>query len=396
MRRRLQRLIALLFLDAALRRALLLLVLIASAPASAAGLQRIESSVVRILNHSQRADWYSPWNARPATQSSGSGFVVSGGLIMTNAHVVSDARHLVVYRNGDPSPYQVEVLHIAHDCDLALLRPLDAGLFADTPALQFGDLPALGSSVVTYGYPVGGRQIASTRGIVSRIENESYSHSGVDYHLALQTDAAINRGNSGGPVVKDGAVVGVAFQGSPDLENVGFFIPTEVVDHFLTDVADGAYDGYPELGISYSSLENPAARRKAGLAPDESGVVVDLVLSGSSADGLIAPNDVILEIDGHAVANDGTTVRDGLRVDLGVLLDTHQTGGVLRLRLLRDGTRLPVEVTMASHPMGLRFARVYDVPPRYYVYGGLVFVPLCFRPPRPQHTRDAGRLVGLE
>jgi S1-C subfamily serine protease len=363
------------FSGAALR-GVLLLVLVASAPASAAGLQRIEPSIVRILNYAQRADWYSPWDARRATQSSGSGFVVSGGLIMTNAHVVSDARDLIAYRNGDPSPYPVEVLHIAHDCDLALLRPLGAGLLADAPALRFGGLPAIGSTVVTYGYPAGGRQMASTRGVISRIENESYSHSGFDYHLAVQTDASINPGSSGGPVVQDGAVVGVAFQASPDLENVGFFIPTEVVDHFLTDVADGAYDGYPELGVSYSSLENPAARRKANLAPNESGVVVDLVLTGSSADGLVAPNDVILEIDGHAVANDGTTVRDGLRVDVGVVLDTHQTGGVLQLRLLRDGTRLPVEVTMAPYPMGRRFARVYDVPPRYYVYGGLVFVPL--------------------
>ncbi len=360
----------------ALRRALIL-VLVASGPATAAELDSIEPSIVRILNYAQQPNWYAPWDALRATQRSGSGFMVSGGLIMTNAHVVSDSRHLVVHRNGDPSPHRVEVLHVAHDCDLALVRPLEPELFSDAPVLQFGELPSLGSTVVTYGYPAGGRHIASTRGVVSRIESQLYSHSGADSHLAIQTDAAINPGSSGGPVVQDGAVVGVAFQAAQDLENVGFFIPTEVVDHFLTDVADGSYDGYPEFGISVSSLESPAARRKAGLAADESGVIVDLVLIGNSADGLVQPKDVILEVDGHLVANDGTIVRDGMRLGLGVLFDAHQTGDVIKLRLLRDGVRLLVEATMAPPSRQFRrFARAYDVLPRYYVYGGLVFVPL--------------------
>lgn len=361
---------------ATLRAALVAIGVLASAPSGAEDPERIEPSIVRILNYAQRVSWYAPWDALRSTQSSGSGFVVAGGLIMTNAHVVSDARHLVVYRNGDPEPHQAEVLHVAHDCDLALLKPVETDLLADAPALPFGGLPALGSTVETYGYPMGGRQIASTRGVVSRIEVKLYTHSGADYHLAAQTDAAINPGSSGGPVVQDGKVVGVAFQAAPDLENVGFIIPSEVVEHFLTDASDGTYTGYPELGISYATQESPAARRKAGLEPGESGVVVDYVFRDSSADGHIAPGDMILEIDRHAVANDGTVLRDGLRLDLGVLLDSHQVGDTARLRVLRDGARLPVELTMRAYPPLQRFAKVYDELPRYYVYAGLVFVPL--------------------
>ncbi len=236
--------------------ALLLLAIGWPAPAGASGAPEIERSLVRILNYSQRANWYAPWDALRSTQSSGSGFVVDGGLIMTNAHVVSDARLVVVYLHGDPSPHQAEVRYIAHDCDLALLSPVEPDLLAGVPALGFGKLPALRSTVETYGYPGGSRQIATTRGVVSRIEVELYTHSGADNHLAVQTDAAINPGSSGGPVVQDGSVVGVAFQAAPDLENVGFFIPPEVIEHFLTDVSDGVYDGYPELGASSSTLES--------------------------------------------------------------------------------------------------------------------------------------------
>jgi len=244
------------------------------------------------------------------------------------------------------------------------------------PALEQGGLPRLGSTVETYGYPAGGERISSTRGVVSRIEVNLYSHSEIDLHLTVQTDAAINPGNSGGPVVQDGRVVGVAFQAAAELENVGFFIPTEVVRHFLTDVRDGRYDGYPELGAFTSTLESPAARRRAGLAASESGVRVDTVMPRSSADGHLLPGDVILAIDGHPIANDGTVARDGVRLSYGVLLDAPQAGGSVRISLLRDGERLERELLMTPYAPIRRLGNRYDEAPRYYVYAGLVFVPL--------------------
>ena len=70
----------------------------------------------------------------------------------------------------------------------------------------------------------------------------------------VQTDAAINPGNSGGPVVQDGKVVGVAFQGFPGADNMGFFIPIPIVHHFLANLQDGRYDGFPDSGLSTTSL----------------------------------------------------------------------------------------------------------------------------------------------
>jgi hypothetical protein len=199
----------------------------------------------------------------------------------------------------------------------------------------------------------------------------------MDSHLTVQTDAAINPGNSGGPVVQDGRVVGVAFQGSPGLENVGFFIPTEVVDHFLEDAADGVYDGYPDLGVLTSNLENPAARAKAGMGADESGVSVDFVFQGSSADGHLVEGDVILAIEGEAVANDGTVRTDGLRFEFGILVDRLQSGEKLSLTVLRGGRRFDMQVPLFPlESYRQRYANIYDRLPRYFVYAGLVFVPL--------------------
>ncbi len=114
-----------------------------------------------------------------------------------------------------------------------------------------------------------------------------YVHSGPDAHLVVQTDAAINPGNSGGPVVQDGRVVGVAFQGFPGFDNMGFFIPIPVVRHFLEDLEDGSYDGFPDSGLETSPLLSPAYRRERGLPEDRSGAVVNRVVPGGTADGVV-------------------------------------------------------------------------------------------------------------
>jgi S1-C subfamily serine protease len=340
------------------------------------GQKSIERSVVRIENRAQRGDWYAPWNSRAPSYSSGSGFVIEGGRILTNAHVVSDARTILLHFDGDPTPHEARVEAIGHDCDLALVSPVEPGLLADYPFMRFGDLPEPGSSVETYGFPAGGQRISSTRGIVSRIEKSVYAHSGVDSHLTVQTDAAINPGNSGGPVVVDGRAAGVAFQASADLENVGYFIPSEVVAHFLEDVADGHYDGFPDLGIRVVNLENPAARRASKLRADQSGVRVDFVYPGSSADGFLNEGDVLLAIDGYPIANDGTIAIDGLRLDLGLIMDRRQAGELLPLEILRAGERELISVPMRVYPPFAAYRRLYDQLPRYFVYAGLVFVPL--------------------
>jgi len=230
--------------------------------------------------------------------------------------------------------------------------------------------------VETYGYPSGGDQISSTQGVVSRIDRQLYAHSAADGHLAVQTDAAINPGNSGGPVVQEGKIVGVAFQNNKAMESVGFFIPTEVIRHFLADAKDGTYAGYPDLAVRTASLENPAARRLAGMQEGESGVRVDWIAPDSSADGWLRTGDILLRIEGETIANDGSVASGELRLPFGLLVDRRQIGETLPVRILREGARKDLGIPLKGYPENLRYSNQYDRRPRYYVYAGLVFVPL--------------------
>ena len=345
-------------------------------PAVAAGIEELQQSIVRIVNHSQRGNWSSPWDASMVGEMSGSGFVIEGGLIMTNAHVVSDSRLLLIQTNNNPDVHVAEVVYIAHDCDLALIRPVEEGVLAGIPYLSFGELPELGATVDTLGFPAGGLRVSSTRGVVSRIEHQLYVHSGIDVHVSVQTDAAINAGNSGGPVMRGDEVVGVAFQTDLELQNVGYFIPPEVIERFLLDVKDGRYDGYPELGIDEANMLNPAFRSFAGLNDDETGVVIHRVAPGCSAEGLLQEGDLILAVSDLLVANDGTVSDEHSRLPFGLLVDRMQIGETVILDILRDGSRLKVNIPLRGNRLFQQRAHAYDRLPRYLVYGGLVFVEL--------------------
>jgi S1-C subfamily serine protease len=345
----------------------------AATPALESALRR---ATVKLTCVKQSPDYYNPWAEWYTRTSTGSGAVIDGGLVLTNAHVVAGSRYLTARTESDPAEYRAEVVHIDHQCDLALVRVLDPGFHGRVGPVAIADrLPTLGSTVATYGFPRGGESVSVTAGVVSRVEYAVYSHGGESF-LRVQTDAAINPGNSGGPVIQDGAVVGIAFQTDRQSENMGFMIPVPVIEHFLTDVRDGRCDGFPDLGIAFQKLDNPSHRRFLGMQERESGVLVTHAPPSFSAGGRLFPGDVLLAVDGTQVANDGSIPLGESRVPYTYRVDGRQVGERIDLLVLRGGRRLPVSFPVRRGESRIPVQRQHERLPRYLVYGGLVFQPL--------------------
>jgi len=350
-----------------------------SLPSPAAGYSSasLRESVVKIYVTSQREDYAQPWQASGIGGGNGTGFVIEKRRLITNAHVVSDARFIEVQREGDPDKYPATIEFVGHDCDLAVLNVSDPKFFESTRPLAFGSrLPELNDEVVVLGYPMGGTRISVTRGVVSRVDYSPYSHSGVDSHLVLQVDAAINPGNSGGPVMFDGKVVGLAFQGIMDSQNIGYAIPLPVIHHFLKDIADGVYQGYPELGVAWLDARNPALRRDLKLSDKQTGVVLSSIDPFGSAFNRLQAGDVLLNIDGYPVADDGTIVLDGNTVDFTELMERKQWGETITGNIWRQGATQQFNIPLKNPEDPFCYRYLYDRQPEYLMIQGLVFAPL--------------------
>jgi S1-C subfamily serine protease len=335
--------------------------------------EAIQKAVLRVEVSIARRDWSAPWKLEPPISGSATAFAIGPDRLLTNAHVVRDAQQITVKKNDGSAPAIATVEAVDDDCDLAVLRLPDKALLAGIHPLKIGALPAVGSSVTTYGYPLGGLELSTTTGVVSRFEAIQYGVLGA--HLAGQTDAAINPGNSGGPVVQGGLVVGVAFELLKAQQNIAFFIPAPIVRHFLDDLADGHYAGFPDLSASFSKLESPAARRERGLPEGRSGVIVEAIQSGSNLQGVLAPGDVLLSVEGERIADDGTYAFGTTRLPFGELLDMKSIGQTARFEVWRDGKAVTVPWT-ASRYAPWEHLRKARGAARYLVFGGLVFVPL--------------------
>ena len=338
----------------------------------------IRDSIVKIFCVSNSPDYDNPWNRRGPRRGYGSGCIISGQRILTNAHVVSNHTFLQVQLNGQAVKYNAHVAFISHEADLAILTVNDPNFFRGVKALDMGELPQVMDQVIVYGFPEGGNTLSTTTGVISRIEHRPYAHSFKNL-LAVQIDAAINPGNSGGPAIVEDKIVGIVMQQHKNFENIGYIVPTTIVKHFLDDVEDGNYDGFPRIGIRTQKLSNKSLKSMYKLDGSHTGVLVTNVIPGMLSEGILDSGDILTSVDNHPIADDGTVeFRRNERTSFYHFIQSHQYGDILHFSVIRGGRKVPVKMKLKRRLKEHYYISTceYDTKPKYYIYGGLVFSPL--------------------
>ena len=271
--------------------------------------------------------------------SSGSGVIFdASGLVVTNEHVVREPGTLsVVLSNGEQRPAQL-VSHDAPFNDLAVLRIPSGGL----KSLPFGDSAELdpGQTVIAIGSALFEYDNSVTSGIVSGL-GRRYLREGIFMEDLIQTDAAINTGNSGGPLVTlDGRVVGLVsnvvrrIAGFENIQGISFAISSRTMAPILDSIKRSGSYPRPYFGVDHLDLDVPTATQ-LGL-PTPEGALVRSVISGSpAATAGIRQGDVILVI-GNSEINEGYTFLNALSV--------IQANARVPVRLLRGTTVMDVAV----------------------------------------------------
>lgn len=342
---------------------------------------KIKKALVKIYTSHQGYNYNSPWQDGMSYNSTATGFIIEGNKIITNAHAVLNSKYLQIRKEGDSKKYKANVKFISEDYDLALVEVEDNRFYENTESLKLGELSQLEDKVTVYGYPLGGDKLSTTQGIVSRIEHNSYTLTTKEY-LIGQTDAAINRGNSGGPVINDNKVVGVAFSGLTEADNIAYFIPVNILKHFLDDIKDNNYDGAPEIGVLWSIFESVAHRKMLGLEDDSKGVLILKTFKNSPFENILKKNDVLLKLDNYEIEYDGSVeFRKNEKTDLAYVYQQKKYGDDLSYEILRDKKIIKGSVKLNNKDVVtsvIKSTKLEDAP-SYLVYGGLIFEPLTDR-----------------
>ena len=275
---------------------------------------------------------------RPS-RTMGSGFVISGdGYILTNHHVVDKAEEIQV-QFADRSEYTATIIGSDRRSDLALLK-IDA---KDLPSLKFAesDTTKVGAWVLAIGSPFG-LDYSVTAGIVSAIGRSLPTEQGENYVPFIQTDVAINRGNSGGPLFNlDGQVVGINSQiYSPTGGSVGlsFSIPVSIASNVVAQLRENGKVKRGFLGVGISDV-NKSLAEAMGL-PSPMGAGINSVMPGSAADdGGILPGDIIVSVNGQSILRSG---------DLPHIVGLIEPGKSIKIVVYREGKQKKLTVKVGA------------------------------------------------
>jgi len=336
-----------------------------------------KQAIVKIYTTAKIPNYQAPWSSSMRS-STGSGAIIAGKYILTNAHVVANQAFIEVQRYGQRKRYIAKVYAVSHQADLALLKVEDNQFFKGVTPLTFGSLPEVEQKIVVYGYPMGGSTLSATIGVVSRVEHHTYAHSGESF-LAVQVDAAVNPGNSGGPALSDGKIVGVVMQVITSSQNIGYLVPVSMVRHFIEDMKDGHCDGMADIGLGSQKLENPAMRRYYGLDENTSGKLINKVVVNSALSNVLKEGDILTAVDGHNIEDDGTVeFRRHEYTHYHYFIDKYQMGESVGIDIIRNKKPMHVEakINQTSDDMFLVKTTRYDTMPSYFIYGGYIFSPL--------------------
>jgi serine protease Do len=320
----------------------------------AAVAERVLPSVVNVTTNIYQA---SPTGQPEQGKGVGTGFIVrANGVVVTNCHVVQGASRITVSTSAaTPTRYDARV--IGGDCehDLAVLK-IDAQGLSPLGLGSSADL-LLGQQVVAVGYALaleGGPSV--TAGIVSSLDRTiqvsdpqcTVCPNGTrTYSQVIQTDAAINHGNSGGPLVDmSGRVVGINSAGSDTAENIGFAIAIDSAKSAISQAISHPLQAGAYLGVSTRDVTADLAFQ-LGLPVEKGAFVLATLTNGPAAVAGIREGDVIVEVDGKAIE---------AAVDLGRVLDTLKPGDAVDVKVIgSDGQERTVSVKLGTKPLPTEF-----------------------------------------
>jgi S1-C subfamily serine protease len=302
--------------------------------------EKSSPSVVSVIEKSITFDFFSGPHAIEA--SIGTGFAIEENLIVTNKHVVSEESS--TYTVVDVEGNRLDVSQIYRDPlnDLALLR-VENGKFV---ALSFGDSDSLkiGQTAVAIGNALGKFSNTVTKGVISG-KGRGITTSGSlgayqeELENVIQTDAALNPGNSGGPLINiAGQVIGVNVAVGVETENIGFAIPSNTVRELVSDFNAGVERKRPYLGVRYSMITKQLAENSDYPV---GAMVREVVGNGPASKAGIKANDVIVALGGQPIDDNNL---------LSSVINRHKVGDKLDVKVWRNESEINISVTLEALP----------------------------------------------
>ncbi len=354
-----------------------------AAPEAAAVPQQVvqSNSLVKVNATSQPYSLHMPWQKETPSGRRGLGVVLSGNRVLVTGQMVADATYIELELPTTGQKLPAKVLAVDYEANLALLEsaPSDKqqAFFAGLKPMAVDSGTRIEDKVDILQTGRVGELIKSELKI-GKVLTRRYNVEGSGFLVYEANNIVRSEANSFTlPVVKGGKLVGLLL--SYDSKNqVTTILPAPIIEHFLKDVADGSYEGFPSLGMELQSTLDEQFREYLGLKPDAPGVLISMVMKGGSAEKAgMKKGDILVAINGFAIDSRG----DYKDPQFGALSSSHlvrgraYVGDKVEIQVIREGKEVTLngELTRRKPDDYLVLPYLFDKGPRYVLMGGLLF-----------------------
>ncbi len=339
------------------------------------------SSLVRVNATSQPYSLHLPWQKESSSSRRGLGVVLAGNRVLVTGQMVADATYIELELPEKGQKMPAKVVAVDYEANLALLEsaPSDKqkAFFAGLKPMAVDITARIGDAVSILQTGRVGELIESELKI-GKVMTRRYNVEGSGFLVYEANNIVRSEANSFTlPVVKGGKLVGLLL--SYDSKNqVTTILPAPIIEHFLKDVADGSYGGFPSLGMELQSTLDEQYREYLGLKPDAPGVLISMVMKGGSAEKAgMQKGDILVAINGFSIDSRG----DYKDPQFGPLSSSHlvrgraYVGDKVEMKVIRDGKEVTLTGELARRKPAdfLVLPYLFDKGPRYVLMGGLLF-----------------------
>ncbi len=334
-------------------------------------------SVVRVNATLQAYNQIRPWEKIAPTTRLGLGAVIGDGKILVTAQMVTDATYIELEKADTSAKTIAEVVAVDYEANLAVLQPsADPDFLADRVPFELETELRPGDAVEAWQFESNGTPV-TTEIEVSKAEIGPYFLD-TAFFLKVQANGPVQyrSGSFTLPVAKGGKLAGLLVSYSSK-DQISHILPAPIIAHFLADLEDGEYGGFPNLGVAYAQTLDGQFRKYLKLNGAKGGVFVSKVIPNSSAAAGLKVGDVILSIAGHDIDSRGNYDHPVWgKLSLSHLVRGQPfTGDTVEIGILRDGERKDIALKLLRRKPEdyLIDPYMFDRGPKFAIVGGLVF-----------------------
>jgi len=336
------------------------------------------ASTIWVTATEQKFNFLQPWEKTAPQRKRGIGTLIDGSRLVIGADVIANTTFIELERPSDGAKTTGKVIARDYEANLAIVAPVDNAedFFKNNTPLEITDSLAVGDTVAIWQLEAEGSPVI-TSGVINRAEIGRYT---VPHRSFLRFNVRISLENKTGgyslPVIHGGKLAGVLLTYNPD-EQVARVIPGQILSSFISELEDGNYQGFPNLGLATVQLTDDQFRDYLGLERSGDGVYVSSVEPGSCADEIgIKVGDVLTSMDGKPIDRRGNYTDDAFgKLGFGHLISSRAVGDKVKIDLIRESKALQLEATL-KHKSPSEYIVdpfLFDRGPNFIMAGGLLF-----------------------